>query len=122
RFGSRDSTGVSPQRHRGTLSKHRGCCRWSPYRNTEIIMKIAALGSLLALLLMLPSADSSAAQPPLATHAAAAVPFASLSYAPFVRGQTPAARPTDDQIRSDLELLAPYTHTVRIYAPENGLE
>lgn len=90
-------------------------------------MTITALGRLLASALLVPAlllpfAVLSSAQTSPAAQAPAAVPFASLSYSPFVRGQGPGDRPTAEQIRSDLELLAPYTSTVRIYAPENGLE
>jgi len=96
-------------------------------------MNKTALGAVTALTMMLTPcfAQSGGAQGDFAEGIIAhqreaardiAAPFASLSYSPFVRDQTPADEPTAAQIRIDLELLAPYTRTVRIYAPENGLE
>lgn len=51
------------------------------------------------------------------------MPFASLSYAPFGRSERPGQdRPSLAQIRTDLELLRPYTRTIRTYSSINGLE
>ena len=52
------------------------------------------------------------------------VPLASVSYSPFTRSQHPdyGDRPTADQIRADLKLLSPYTHTIRTYSSTGGSE
>src|SRR6059058_5872359 len=51
-------------------------------------------------------------------------PLASISYSPYTRSQHPdyGDRPTADQIRADLKLLSPYTHTIRTYSSTGGSE
>ena len=51
-------------------------------------------------------------------------PLASISYSPYARWQDPEAgdRPTAEQIRADLKLLAPYTRAIRTYSSTGGVE
>jgi exo-beta-1,3-glucanase (GH17 family)/cellulose synthase/poly-beta-1,6-N-acetylglucosamine synthase-like glycosyltransferase len=50
--------------------------------------------------------------------------LASVSYAPFARSAHPdrGDRPTEKQIRADLEVLAPYTRAIRTYSSTGGVE
>ncbi|HLL27704.1 MAG TPA: glycosyltransferase [Xanthobacteraceae bacterium] len=50
--------------------------------------------------------------------------FASLSFAPFNPSDKPdgGARTTEEQIRADLKVIAPYTRAIRTYAATGGLE
>jgi exo-beta-1,3-glucanase (GH17 family)/glycosyltransferase involved in cell wall biosynthesis len=50
--------------------------------------------------------------------------FASLSFAPFNPGDKPdaGARTSEEQIRADLKVIAPYTRAIRTYAATGGLE
>src|SRR5207302_686829 len=50
--------------------------------------------------------------------------LASISYSPYSRTQHPEVgdRPTPEQIRSDLKVLAPYTQTIRTYSSTGGGE
>ena len=52
------------------------------------------------------------------------VPLASVSYSPFTRSQHPdhGDRPTAQQIRADLKLISPYTHSIRTYSSTGGVE
>jgi len=45
-------------------------------------------------------------------------PLASISYSPYTRSQHPdyGDRPTAAQIRADLKILSPYTHSIRTYS------
>ncbi len=51
-------------------------------------------------------------------------PLASVSYSPYTRSQHPdhGDRPTAEQIRADLKILAPYTQAIRTYSSIGGLE
>src|SRR3984957_16412081 len=51
-------------------------------------------------------------------------PLASISYSPYARSQHPdqGDRPTADQIRADLKLIAPYTRAIRLYSSTGGVE
>jgi exo-beta-1,3-glucanase (GH17 family)/cellulose synthase/poly-beta-1,6-N-acetylglucosamine synthase-like glycosyltransferase len=51
-------------------------------------------------------------------------PLASISYSPYARAQHPdyGDRPTPAQIRADLKLLSPYTHSIRTYSSTGGGE
>jgi exo-beta-1,3-glucanase (GH17 family)/glycosyltransferase involved in cell wall biosynthesis len=51
-------------------------------------------------------------------------PLASVSYSPYARSQHPdyGDRPTERQIRDDLKILSPYTHTIRTYSTTRGGE
>ena len=51
-------------------------------------------------------------------------PLASVSYSPYTRSQHPdhGDRPTAEQIRADLKILAPYTQAIRTYSSVGGLE
>jgi len=51
-------------------------------------------------------------------------PLASISYSPYSRSQHPdfGDRPTPEQIRADLKLLAPYTQAIRTYTSTSGGE
>src|SRR5882762_4373104 len=51
-------------------------------------------------------------------------PLASISYSPYARSQHPdfGDRPTPEQIRADLQILAPYTRAIRTYSSTNGGE
>ena len=51
-------------------------------------------------------------------------PLASISYSPYTRSQHPdnGDRPTAEQIRADLKILSPYTHTIRTYSSTGGGE
>jgi exo-beta-1,3-glucanase (GH17 family)/GT2 family glycosyltransferase len=51
-------------------------------------------------------------------------PLASISYSPYARSQHPdfGDRPTPEQIRADLKILAPYTRAIRTYSSTNGGE
>ena len=51
-------------------------------------------------------------------------PLASVSYSPYARAQHPdnGDRPTAAQIRADLKILSPYTHSVRTYSSTGGVE
>src|SRR5579885_3273162 len=55
---------------------------------------------------------------------AAGSAFWSLSFAPFNPVEKPdkGALATEEQIRADLKVIAPYTHAVRTYASTGGLE
>jgi exo-beta-1,3-glucanase (GH17 family) len=50
--------------------------------------------------------------------------FASLSYSPFVNSDRPDSgpRPTAEQIRADLKVIAPYTRAIRTYSSTGGAE
>src|SRR5215467_11422199 len=51
-------------------------------------------------------------------------PLASISYSPYARSQHPDSgdRPTPEQIRADLKILARYTQAVRTYSSTGGVE
>src|SRR5438094_5062996 len=51
-------------------------------------------------------------------------PLASISYSPYTRSQHPdyGDRPTAEQIRADLKILAPYTQAIRTYSSTGGNE
>src|ERR1700732_4892421 len=51
-------------------------------------------------------------------------PLASVSYSPYARSQDPDVgdRPTAAQIRTDLELVAPYARAIRTYSSTGGVE
>src|SRR5262245_52230768 len=51
-------------------------------------------------------------------------PLASISYSPYTRSQHPdyGDRPTAEQIRADLKILAPYTQAIRTYSSTGGGE
>ena len=51
-------------------------------------------------------------------------PAASVSYSPYARSQHPdyGDRPTAEQIRADLKLIAPYTRAIRTYSSTGGVE
>jgi exo-beta-1,3-glucanase (GH17 family)/glycosyltransferase involved in cell wall biosynthesis len=51
-------------------------------------------------------------------------PLASISYSPYARSQHPdyGDRPTPQQIRADLKILSPYTHSIRTYSSTGGVE
>ncbi|HEY6257467.1 MAG TPA: glycosyltransferase [Xanthobacteraceae bacterium] len=51
-------------------------------------------------------------------------PLASISYSPYARSQHPdlGDRPTAAQIRTDLELIAPYARAIRTYSSTGGVE
>ena len=51
-------------------------------------------------------------------------PLASVSYSPYARSQHPdyGDRPTAEQIRADLKLIAPYTRAIRTYSSTGGVE
>ena len=51
-------------------------------------------------------------------------PLASVSYSPYARAQHPdyGDRPTPEQIRADLKILSPYTHSIRTYSSTAGGE
>jgi exo-beta-1,3-glucanase (GH17 family)/cellulose synthase/poly-beta-1,6-N-acetylglucosamine synthase-like glycosyltransferase len=51
-------------------------------------------------------------------------PLASISYSPYARSQHPdyGDRPTAEQIRADLKILSPYTHSIRTYSSTGGGE
>ena len=59
-------------------------------------------------------------------HSVATVdlPLASISYSPFTRSQHPdyGDQPTAQQIRADLKLISPYTHSIRTYSSTGGVE
>jgi exo-beta-1,3-glucanase (GH17 family)/cellulose synthase/poly-beta-1,6-N-acetylglucosamine synthase-like glycosyltransferase len=50
--------------------------------------------------------------------------LASVSYAPFSRSAHPdrGDRPTPEQIRADLKVIAPYTRAIRLYSSTGGVE
>jgi exo-beta-1,3-glucanase (GH17 family) len=50
--------------------------------------------------------------------------LASISYSPFADSSHPdrGARPTAEQIRSDLRTIAPYTRAIRTYSATGGAE
>jgi exo-beta-1,3-glucanase (GH17 family) len=51
-------------------------------------------------------------------------PLVSISYSPYARAQHPdhGDRPTPEQIRADLKILTPYTHSIRTYSSTGGGE
>src|ERR1700730_3199469 len=59
-----------------------------------------------------------------ATAPAANGQFASLSFAPFNPSDKPdtGALTSEEQIRADLKVIAPYTRAIRTYASTGGLE
>src|SRR5580704_8714973 len=50
--------------------------------------------------------------------------LASVSYAPFADSSHPdtGQRPTAEQIRADLKVIAPYTRAIRTYSSTGGME